>query len=123
MKAERGGREGQRLGNYRLVRLLGRGGFADVYLGEHFYLKTPAAVKLLQTKVVSKEAGEGFLKEAQTIAHLSHPHIVRILDYVVEKKKRFFVMDYVYHGCLRARHPYINMSRITSSTYAIILHA
>ena len=43
------GREGEQPGNYRLVRLLGSGGFADVYLGEHVYLNTQAAIKVLQT--------------------------------------------------------------------------
>ena len=48
--ADRGGREGQQLGNYRLIHLLGQGGFADVYLGEHIYLDTPAAIKVLHTQ-------------------------------------------------------------------------
>ncbi len=47
--AERGEREGQQLGNYRAIRLIGRGGFAEVYLGEHIYLKTQLAIKLLHT--------------------------------------------------------------------------
>src|SRR5438093_7421081 len=98
--ADRGEREGQRLGNYRLVRLIGHGGFADVYLAEHLYLKTPAAVKLLQAQVASKDAREAFLKEAQTIAHLHHPNIVRILDFGVEKKTPFLVMDYAPNGNL-----------------------
>ena len=38
-------RSGQRLGNYRLVHLLGAGGFAEVYLGEHIYLEIVAAMK------------------------------------------------------------------------------
>ena len=48
-------RAGQQLGNYRLIRLLGKGGFADVYLGEHVYLKTFAAIKLLQTRLVNED--------------------------------------------------------------------
>ena len=40
-------RSGQQLGNYRLLRLLGRGGFAEVYLGQHIYLGSQAALKVL----------------------------------------------------------------------------
>ena len=40
-------RLGQQLGNYRLTALLGQGGFAKVYLGEHIYLNTTAAIKVL----------------------------------------------------------------------------
>ncbi len=39
---------GHQLGNYRLIRLIGQGGFAKVYLGEHVYLQTQAAIKVLQ---------------------------------------------------------------------------
>src|SRR6266568_3849547 len=97
-------RIGQQLGNYRLVRLIGRGGFADVYLGEHVYLNTQVAIKILQTKIAGDEL-EGFLKEARTIAHLVHPHIVRVMDFGVEGETPFLVMDYAPNGTLRQRHP------------------
>ena len=48
---------GQKLGNYRLIKLLGRGGFADVYLGEHIYLQTPAAIKVLQMRLTDEASG------------------------------------------------------------------
>ena len=44
-------RVGTQLGNYRLTRLLGQGGFAEVYLGEHIYLKSRAALKVLHTQL------------------------------------------------------------------------
>ncbi len=98
-------RIGQQLGNYRLIRLLGKGGFAEVYLGEHVYLKTPGAIKLLQTKVVNQEDLKSFLKEAQTIAQLVHPHIVRVLEFGIDGEMPFLVMDYAPGGTLRQRHP------------------
>jgi serine/threonine protein kinase len=98
-------RVGQQLGNYRLSRLLGKGGFAEVYRGEHIYLKTPAAIKVLQTKVANEEDLQAFLKEAQTIAQLVHPHIVRVLDFGVDGETPFLVMDYAPGGTLRKRHP------------------
>jgi serine/threonine protein kinase len=55
-------RLGQQLGNYRLIRLLGEGGFAEVYLGEHVYLKTQAAVKVLQVLVMDY-ASNGTLRD------------------------------------------------------------
>jgi WD40 repeat protein len=97
-------RVGQQLGNYRLVRLLGQGGFAEVYLGEHIYLDTPAAIKVLYTQLASEDE-EQFRTEARTVAGLIHPHIVRILDYGVEGTTPFLVMDYAPHGTLRNQHP------------------
>ncbi|HCI78981.1 MAG TPA: serine/threonine protein kinase, partial [Ktedonobacter sp.] len=44
-------RIGQQLGHYRLLRLLGQGGFADVYLAEHVHLETQAAVKVLSMRL------------------------------------------------------------------------
>jgi serine/threonine protein kinase len=97
-------RSGQQLGNYRLTRLLGHGGFADVYLGEHVYLKTQAAIKVLHTQLTQDTMGD-FLAEAQTIARLAHPHIVRVLDFGVENSIPFLVMEYAPNGTLRQRHP------------------
>ncbi len=97
-------RVGQQLGNYRLLRLLERGGFADVYLGEHIHLKSRAALKVLHTHLTDKEA-EHFQQEAQTIATLAHPSIVRVLDYDVQDGVPFLVMDYAPDGSLRRRHP------------------
>ncbi len=97
-------RIGEQLGRYRLVRLLGQGSFADVYLGEHLYLKTQAAVKVLRTHLTDADAA-GFLTEAQTIARLVHPHIIRIFDYDVQEGTPYLVMDYAPNGSLRQRHP------------------
>jgi WD40 repeat protein len=96
-------RVGEQLGNYRLVRLLGQGGFAEVYLGEHIYLGTQAAIKVLYTRLASEDF-EHFRKEARTIACLVHPHIVRVLDYGIEGNIPFLVVDYAPNGTLRTRY-------------------
>src|SRR5579863_370484 len=94
---------GRQLGNYRLIRLLGQGGFAEVYLGEHIYLDTQAAIKVLRTQLESDEI-EHFRTEARTIARLVHPHIVRVLDFGVDGTTPYLVMDYAPSGTLRKRH-------------------
>src|SRR5579875_1637531 len=98
-------RTNQRLGNYHIVRLIGRGGFAEVYLAEHIYLKTQVAIKLLQTRVSNEDDMKGFLQEAQTIARLIHPNIVRVTDFGVDGETPYLVMDYAPNGTLRQRHP------------------
>jgi serine/threonine protein kinase len=96
-------RLGQQFGNYRLTRLLGKGGFADTYLGEHTYLKTFAAIKVLQAQLTQSDR-EAFYNEARTIASLRHPNIIRVLDFGVQDDIPFLVMDYASHGTLRQRH-------------------
>ena len=97
--------KGQQLGNYQLIELLGQGGFADVYLGEHVYLKTQAAVKVLHEAQMIPQAVQSFVKEARTIARLKHPHIVRVLDFGVERNTSYLVMEYIPNGTLHQRHP------------------
>ncbi len=97
-------RVGQQLGNYRLVRLLGQGGFAGVHLGEHLYLKRLAAVKVLHTSLKNADV-EQFLAEARTLASLDHPNIVRVHEFAVEQGTPFLVMDHAPGGTLRHRHP------------------
>lgn len=94
----------QQLGNYRIIKLLGHGGFADVYLGEHVYLKTQAAIKVLHTHVDEVDVGK-FHTEALTVAHLVHPNIIHVLDFAVENATPFLIMEYAPAGNLRQRHP------------------
>src|SRR5579884_3256197 len=95
---------GQRLGNYLLTSLLGAGGFAAVYLGEHIHLSTLAAIKVLHTRLSPDEV-EKFRAEARIIARLVHPNIVRVLDFGVQDMTPFLVMEYAPHGTLRERCP------------------
>src|SRR5437764_15364153 len=98
-------RVGQQLGNYRLVRLLGQGGFAEVYLGEHIYLETEAAMKVLHTQLAGGEV-EQFRREARTIAHLIHPHIVSVVEFGVAGSRPIPVADAALPSQLRSRTAY-----------------
>jgi eukaryotic-like serine/threonine-protein kinase len=97
-------RVGQQIGNYRIIRLLGEGGFAEVYLGEHLHLHTEAAIKILHAQLASDDMDQ-FLAEARIIARLEHPHIVRILDFGLDGKTPYLVMSYAPNGTLRQFYP------------------
>jgi serine/threonine protein kinase/Flp pilus assembly protein TadD len=96
-------RIGQQLGNYRLIRLLGRGGFGEVYLGEHNHLGIQVAIKVLHGQMTGNEMVQ-FRNEAQAVARLRHPHIVSILDFGVEGETAFLIMEYAPNGTLLERH-------------------
>ena len=95
---------GQQLGNYQLTRLIGEGAFAQVYLGEHIYLDTQAAIKILNTQSADYPM-DWFRTEARTIARLIHPNIVRVLEFGVRDTTPFLVLDYAPNGSLRQRYP------------------
>lgn len=95
---------GKQIGAYRLLSILGRGGFSTVYLGEHSQSHTQAAIKILQTHL---EVGdiEQFRTQARSIVQLKHPHIVDVFDAGLEGSLPYTVMTYAPHGTLRQRHP------------------
>src|SRR5207244_2224333 len=88
----------------RLTRLIGAGGFAEVYLGEHIHLNTQAAIKVLNTRLTGEDLTQ-FRHEARTVAQLEHPNIIRILDFGIEASTPFMVMNYASNGTLADRHP------------------
>ncbi len=96
-------RVGQQIGQYRLVQLLGRGGFAEVYLGKHVLLDTFAAVKILLTQLSGNDVQQ-FLKEARNLAQLNHPNIIRVLDFNVYGDTPILIMGYAPNGTLRQRY-------------------
>ena len=111
----------QQLGNYRLKQLLGRGAFADVYLGEHLYLNTPVAVKVMNSLLDTPKLAD-FLTEARHVSHLVHPHIIRVFDFGLESDVPFLVMDYAPNGNLRQRHPSgMKVPLPTTVTYTVAL--
>ena len=76
----------------------------EVYLGQHVRLNQQAAIKVLHAHLTEQEA-EHFQQEAQTIATLVHPGIVRVFDYDVQDGVPFLVVDYAPNGTLRRRYP------------------
>jgi serine/threonine protein kinase len=94
---------GKQLGNYRLIRWLDRGGFAEVHLGQHVHLACKqAAIKILHLIDVDVKKIQ---EEAETTEKLLHPHIVRLLDLALEQATPFLVLDDAPGGSHRARHP------------------
>ena len=96
---------GVQVGTYLLLRELGRGGHAHIYLGEHMYLKSPVALKLLNLSLAFHEDLMRFQFEARLLASLHHQHIVRALDFGWERGTPFLAMDYAWKGSIRRVFP------------------
>ncbi len=97
---------GEQFGNYHLVELLGEGSFAQVYRGEHIQLgnKAQVAIKVLTIKLTEERLAQ-FRQEALTIMELEHSHIVRVLDFGMEGRTPYIIMNYAPKGSLRNLHP------------------
>jgi serine/threonine protein kinase len=105
--------ENERLiaGRYRLGKLVGRGGMAEVFEGYDTRLGRTVAIKLLKSDLANDESFEAkFRQEAQASARMAHPTIVRVYDAGEEetqdengntKKTPFIVMEFVKGRLLR----------------------
>ncbi len=100
-KLLQGKHKGFFLGRYRLLDLLGKGGMSSVYLAEHTLMRRRCAIKVLPAKWVKTDTSYlgRFHREAQAVAALDHPNIVRAYDVDHEidndMEIHFLVMEYV----------------------------
>ena len=87
---------GRNLGRVTLRQMIGRGGMAEIYLGQHLSLNRSVAVKLLYGHLVTDPANlKRFHEEARAVATLRHPHIVQVYDFDVVEGRPFIVMEYI----------------------------
>ena len=82
------------LGDYTLVKELGRGVLGDLYLAEHRFLKRPFALKVISEEVVSDPAFlERFEQEVMSLSSMDHPHIVKVHNISCSDGKYFLATD------------------------------
>ena len=88
----------RKMGSYKLIELLGRGGIGEVWLAKHRLLARPAAIKLLSPQVLgstpdgslNKVALKRFEREAQATAALGSPHTIRLYDFGTTEEGSFY---------------------------------
>ena len=82
-------------GQYRMIRLLGRGGMGAVYLARDLSLEREVAIKVVKAASDESAMHERFRREARTAARLSHPNIVPLYAFGEVEEMPYFVMGYV----------------------------
>lgn len=93
---------GKSLGRYHILEQLGEGGMAVVYKALDTHLQRYVAIKvILPQRQLSPDALKRFEREARALAQLSHPNILKILDYGEHNQLPFLVMEYQPGGTLK----------------------
>ena len=85
-----------KLENYKIIKKIASGGMGDVYLAEHTVLENKVAIKSLHSNLVNNEDfRKRFINEAKIQSNLSHPNIVRLIDFIIRKDGLFLIMEYI----------------------------
>ncbi|GIK55909.1 MAG: hypothetical protein BroJett015_15720 [Chloroflexota bacterium] len=93
--------EGQKINQFRIGRLLGKGGMGSVYQALDEDLNRPVAIKIIHPSLMHEPQFQSrFMQEAQTAANLDHPSIIRIFNFNREGGWLFMVMELVSKGSL-----------------------
>ncbi len=95
---------GQSLGRYHILEQLGEGGMATVYKAYDTRLERHVAVKvILPQKLLAEKFIKRFDREAKALAQLSHPNIVKVIDYGEHEGLPYLVMEYIPGGTLKQK--------------------
>src|SRR4051812_23327406 len=92
----------EQVGPYRIVRVLGRGGMAVVYLAKQPVLARSVALKELAPFLAGDPAlAQRFIREARVAGSLNHPNVVTVFDFLEQDGVPYIAMEYLERGSLR----------------------
>jgi serine/threonine protein kinase len=95
---------GKTLGQYQIIKPIGQGGMARIYLGYQPSIKREVAVKVLASTLQENESFMNrFSREVELIAQLQHPQIIPVYDYGEQDGRTYIVMAYIRGGTLADR--------------------
>jgi eukaryotic-like serine/threonine-protein kinase len=86
---------GRRVAHYQILERLGAGGMGEIFLAEDTRLRRRVAIKLLPPELVNPERLERLVREAKTVAALSHPNIVTLYSIEEADELHFLTMELV----------------------------
>jgi serine/threonine protein kinase len=85
-----------KIGKYKIIRLIGEGGMASVYEAEHEMLGTKVAIKVLNPILsANAQIKERFRNEAKLMASLDHPNITKVIDFDEQPQQLSIVMEFL----------------------------
>jgi serine/threonine protein kinase len=101
------------IGRYQIVREIGRGGMAAVYLARQVDLDRDVALKELNAFHAADPAfAERFVRESRVAGSMSHPNIVTVFEFLNENGTPFIAMEYLERGSLR---PYVGHTTLAQT--------
>ncbi len=120
----------ERIGRYRVERVLGKGAFGLIYLAQDDQLSRPVAIKVPHRELIDRlEDAEAYLTEARTVANLDHPHIVPVFDVGSTEQFPFFAVSKFIDGtdlaerCTQARFSIREAVELVATVAEALHHA
>ena len=87
---------GTTINNYKIVKIIGKGGMGNVYLAEHITLNRKAAIKVLHLDLTQKEqVNLRFVQEAKLLDELNHENIVKLIDFGIHEGRPYLLMEHI----------------------------
>jgi len=89
---------------YQIIKLIGAGGMAEVYLARQESLHRRVAIKVIRPMMSQDDMmSQRFLKEGEIVARLTHPNIIKVFDTGIHADRLFLAMEYLEGGTLKDR--------------------
>uniref|UniRef100_A0A8C9JLX9 non-specific serine/threonine protein kinase n=1 Tax=Panthera tigris altaica TaxID=74533 RepID=A0A8C9JLX9_PANTA len=86
------------VGNYRLLRTIGKGNFAKVKLARHILTGREVAIKIIDKTQLNPSSLQKLFREVRIMKGLNHPNIVKLFEVIETEKTLYLVMEYASAG-------------------------